>query len=167
MLSSLSGHTWGFVLWWLLMRVGDPSAPRSLMDKHRNHSWSVVNRCHRQEINLCSFKPLRYWRCLICIECARAQSFQSCLTLCNPMGCSPPGSSVHEILQARILEWVAMPSSRRSSQPGEDLCLLHWQVGSLLLAAPGKPLELHNYYQMQQLCELNDQMLVTRENSFS
>ena len=42
---------------------------------------------------------------------------QSCLTLCDPMDCSPPGSSVHEILQARILEWVAMPSSRGSSQP--------------------------------------------------
>ena len=36
---------------------------------------------------------------------------QSCLTLCNPMNCSPPGSSVHGILQARILEWVAIPFS--------------------------------------------------------
>ena len=42
---------------------------------------------------------------------------QLCLTLCDPMDCSPPGSSVHGILQARILEWVAMPSSRGSSQP--------------------------------------------------
>ena len=42
----------------------------------------------------------------------RAKSLQSCLTLCNPMDCSPPGSSVHGILQARKLEWVAMPSSR-------------------------------------------------------
>ena len=41
---------------------------------------------------------------------------QSCLTLCDPMDYSPPGSSVHGILQARILEWVAMPSSRGSSQ---------------------------------------------------
>ena len=41
---------------------------------------------------------------------------QQCLTLCDPMDCSPQGSSVYEILQARILEWVAMPSSRRSSQ---------------------------------------------------
>ena len=40
---------------------------------------------------------------------------QSCLTLCNPMDCSPPGSSVHGILQARILEWV-IPFSRGSSQ---------------------------------------------------
>ena len=42
---------------------------------------------------------------------------QSCLTLCDPMDCSPPGSSIHEISQARILEWVAIPSSRVSSQP--------------------------------------------------
>ena len=41
---------------------------------------------------------------------------QSCLTLCNPMDCSPPGSSVHGILQVRILEWVAVPSFRISSQ---------------------------------------------------
>ena len=41
---------------------------------------------------------------------------QSCLTLWDPMDCSLPGSSVHGILQARILEWVAIPFSRRSSQ---------------------------------------------------
>ena len=43
--------------------------------------------------------------------CVCAKSRQSCLTLCDPMDCSLPGSSVHGILQARILEWVAMPSS--------------------------------------------------------
>ena len=42
---------------------------------------------------------------------------QSSLILCNPMGCSPPGSSVYGILQARIPEWVAIPSSRGSSWP--------------------------------------------------
>ena len=40
---------------------------------------------------------------------------QSCPTLCDPMDCSPPGSSVHGILQGRILEWVAMPFSKGSS----------------------------------------------------
>ena len=39
---------------------------------------------------------------------------QSCLTLCDPMDCNPSGSLVHGILQARILEWVAIPFSRRS-----------------------------------------------------
>ena len=42
---------------------------------------------------------------------------QSCPTLCNPKVCSPPGSSVHGILQARILEWVAIPFFRGSSWP--------------------------------------------------
>ena len=42
---------------------------------------------------------------------------QSCLTLCNPMDCSPPGSYVQGILQARILEWVAIPFSRESFWP--------------------------------------------------
>ena len=42
---------------------------------------------------------------------------QSCPTLCDPMDGSPPGSSVHGILQAKILEWVAIPFSRGSSQP--------------------------------------------------
>ena len=45
---------------------------------------------------------------------------QSCLTLGDPIDCSPPGSSIHGILQARILEWVAMPSSRGSSSPGDQ-----------------------------------------------
>ena len=42
---------------------------------------------------------------------------QLCPTLCDPMDCSPPGSCVHGILQARILEWVAVSSSRGSSPP--------------------------------------------------
>ena len=42
---------------------------------------------------------------------------QSCPTLCDPMDCSPPGTSVHGILQARTPEWVAISFSRESSQP--------------------------------------------------
>ena len=45
------------------------------------------------------------------IACVHAKSLQLCPTLCSPMDCSPPGSSVHGILQARIPEWDAMPSS--------------------------------------------------------
>ena len=61
-------------------------------------------------------------------ECVCAKSFQSCPTSCNSMDCSPPGSSVHGILQTRILEWVAMPSSRGSFRPSywtHILQLLH------------------------------------------
>ena len=67
---------------------------------------------------------------------------KSCPTLCDPMDCSPPGSSVHGILQARTLEWVATASCRGSSPSRDQTCvssLLHWQVGSLPRAPPGKP----------------------------
>ena len=50
---------------------------------------------------------LLYIKCYVCVLIA-----QSCLTLCNPTDCDPPGSSVHEILQARILDWVAIPFSK-------------------------------------------------------
>ena len=53
----------------------------------------------------------------VCVCICGGFIIQSCLTLCSPMDCSPPGSSVHGILQARILKWVAMPSSRGSSPP--------------------------------------------------
>ena len=48
---------------------------------------------------------------------------QSCPAFCNPMDCSPPGSSAHGILHARILEWVAVPSSRGSSRPRDWICV--------------------------------------------
>ena len=76
-------------------------------------------------------------------DCIHSQSLQSCPTLHNPMDSSPPGSSVHRILQARILEWVAMLSSRGSFWPRDRTCVSyiypHWQAGSLPLAPPGKP----------------------------
>ena len=53
---------------------------------------------------------------------------QSRLTLRNCMDCSLPGSSVHDILQARILEWVAMLSSRGSSQPRDRTCVSYLAV---------------------------------------
>ena len=63
--------------------------------------------------------------------CTRAKLLQLCPTLCDPMDRSPPGSSVQGILQARILEWVAMPFSGDLPHPGNLRlsCLLHWQAG--------------------------------------
>ena len=66
---------------------------------------------------------------------------QSCPTLCNPMDCSPPGSSVHEISQTRILEWVAIPFSTGSTQPRDwtrvscigRWILYHWATREALL----------------------------------
>ena len=71
-----------------------------------------------------------------CAVCAK--SLQSCPALCDLMDCSLPGSSAHGILQARILEWVAVPSSRGSPPPRDQtLRLLHLQAGSLPLGFPG------------------------------
>ena len=63
---------------------------------------------------LCFNKPPLYWT--VRFECVCVLVTQLCLALCHPTDCSPPGSSVHGILQARILEWVASPSSMGSSQ---------------------------------------------------
>ena len=52
-----------------------------------------------------------------------AKSLQSCPTFCNPVDSDLPGSSVHGILQARILEWITLPSSRGSSQPRDQTCI--------------------------------------------
>ena len=65
---------------------------------------------------------------------------QSCPTLCFPMDCSPPGSSIHEIFQARILEWVTMSFSRASSQPRDQtLVLLHRGQTLYHLSHQGSP----------------------------
>ena len=52
------------------------------------------------------------------LACVHAKLLQSCLTLCDPMDHSLAGSSVHRILQTRILEWITMPSTRETSCPG-------------------------------------------------
>ena len=67
---------------------------------------------------------------------------QSCLTLCNPMDCSPPGSSVHRILQARIVEWIAIPFSRGSCLPKDRtrVSCISSIAGRFFTAEPlGKP----------------------------
>ena len=64
---------------------------------------------------------------------------QSCLTFCDPMDCSIPGFSVLRILQARILEWVAIPFSRGSSQPRDQTQVSCTEGDSLPSEPPGKP----------------------------
>ena len=66
-----------------------------------------------------------FYPSIICflIVYMHAKSLQLCPTLCEPMDCCPPDSSVHGILQARILEGVAISSSRGSSQPRDGTCV--------------------------------------------
>ena len=62
-------------------------------------------------------------------------------SLCDPVDCNPPSSSVHGILQARILEWVTIPSSRGSSWPGMEAGSPTLQADSLPSEPPGKFLD--------------------------
>ena len=89
---------------------------------------------------------------------------QSCLTLCDPIDCSPPGSSVHGILQARLLEWVPMPSSRESSPPrdqtqvsliaGRFFCLSHqgshWN--NVVKIPSVSSMKIHKWGEKNNLC---------------
>ena len=63
---------------------------------------------------------------------------QLCPTLCNSMDCSSPGSNVHRIIQARILEWFAIPFSRETSQPRDQIQVPALQADSLPSESPGK-----------------------------
>ena len=109
-----------------------------------------------------------------------AQSLQSCLTLWDPTDYSPPGFSVHGMLQARILDWVAMPSSRGSFQP-RDLpdpgikpvfpTSSALQADSLSTEPPGKPLSRStcNYGHMGRLSrrdQQNDEWRKARHSSW-
>ena len=86
---------------------------------------------------------------------------QSCLILSNPMAYSPADSSVHGILQARILEWVAVRFSRGSSSPGIKPGSPALQVDSLPSESPGKPTNnistyiLYSYYIQNKLFRVN------------
>ena len=60
--------------------------------------------------------------CVLIHMCACVHA-QLCLTLCNPLDCDPPGSSLHGILQARTLEWAAISFSKGSSQPRDQTCV--------------------------------------------
>ena len=90
-------------------------------------SWSYPESYGPEEITMC-----------VC------SVIQSCLILWDPMNYSPPGSSVHGILQSRILEWVAMPSSRESFWPRDWThisCIGRWFFTT---EPPGKPEEITN-----------------------
>ena len=105
-------------------------AVQSLVEELRSHTPLGHKTKHKTEAVLCvraqpcptlcnptdyrskSVVQSMFKRC-----CLRAKSLQSCLTICDPMACSPPGSSIHGILQARVLDWVASSYSRGHSWP--------------------------------------------------
>ena len=80
--------------------------------------------------------------CLIYLHKVKVLVSQLCPTLCNPMDYSPPGSSAHGIFQARILEWVAIPSPGDLPDRGNGLGSPALQADSL----PSEPLIFVSYY---------------------
>ena len=114
-------------------------------------SFSHVGTIHLESVNRLFFTFLRLWKkeISVCFDqyynkrrwIACVLSCLPCPTLRDPMDCSLPGCSVHEILQARILEWIAQFCAPPGIFPTQrsNLCLLHWQAGSLLLVPLGKP----------------------------
>ena len=105
------------------------------------YSW------HSEMINnLLKVDQMKEWWPLASM-CVCAKSLQLCLTLSDPVDCSLPAFSVHGILQARILEWVAMPSSRKSSRPRDQTSISYivsCMAGRFFISEPaGKPHSQH------------------------
>ena len=107
--------------------------------KITTHCWTTINKTmpdpNKKSYPMFNGKgeaPARWWKW--------SEVAQSCLTLCNPMDCSLPGSMVHGIFQARILEWAAISFSRGSSQPRDqtwvsciaDRCFTIWATREAL-----------------------------------
>ena len=105
-------------------------------------------------------KTLYMWNKSIAHEVKKnitcVKSLQSCLTLCDPMDYHLPGSSVHGILQTRILEWVAICSSRGSSQP-KDWTGVSWIAGGFFTS----------WAIREALCGMNQQNVIFTWSQFS
>ena len=74
----------------------------------------------RDKVGWGEISPYQSEQCIILSLCMLCEVTQSCLTLCDPMDYSVPGSSVHGTFQARVLEWVAISFSSRSSRPRDQ-----------------------------------------------
>ena len=118
-----------------------------------HESWSQDRRASNWACPTCDFTG----QCTVSTRAFQAVKVkvlvtQPYLTLCNPMDNSSPSSSGHEILQARILEWVAIPFSRGSSQPRDgtqvshnaDRCFTIWATKEAPSWALTKPCQLYS-----------------------
>ena len=110
------GHTlileWKNSVWDFLLRTSATVPEFSEPNQHQQHHYAILATSHTRMI---ACPP---------VLCASSRP-----TSCDSMNCSQPGSSVHGILQASILEWVAMPSSRGSSQPRDRTQVSHFVGG--------------------------------------
>ena len=107
-MASPTQWTWVWVnsgSWWW---TGRPGVLHSLGSQRVGHDWvTELNSMHVQALSRISLRNEMKWNEVV----------QSCLTLCNPRDCSLPGSSVHGIFQAIVLEWISISFYRGSSRP--------------------------------------------------
>ena len=129
----------GVLNWDAIRKRNRPSSDSWILDSFWcPQPWSHITTCpstaSKQErlvihcLRVDTYKKGRIsrliWNIIMqCFACVHTQLIQLYLTLCDPMDSSPSGSSVHGILQARILEWVAMTSSRGFSWPRNQTCV--------------------------------------------
>ena len=108
-----------------------------------DNCWKRILKMKRSFITLWAsqIKNVHHTRVLLVLKVKlKVLLTQSCPTLCDPTDRSPPGSSVHVISQARLLEWVAISYSRRSSPASNQTCVSCLAGGFLTTEPPGKPL---------------------------
>ena len=123
---------------------------KTIVHKMGRRTWESVDvGCETLKLHVeCSIIWGRLWiikDTYICVHECLLSRF-SHIPLCNSMNCSPPGSSVHGILQARIQEWAAVPSSRRSLRPmdwSHDSWASFIADGFFTTELPGKPKDIY------------------------
>ena len=89
--------------------------------------------------------------CVCVCVCVCVLVAQLCPTLCSPMDCSLPGSSVHGTLQARILEWIAITFAKDLPNPGNEPGYSTLLADSLLSEPTAKPFDPDSYYKILEL----------------
>ena len=179
-MASLTQRTWVWASsrsWW---KTGKPGMLQSMESQRVGHDWATqpehLDGKPPVRSTLLPSSPVLFCSgpyCLtlighvcvcvcVCVCVLGANSLQSCLTLCNPLDCSPPGSSVHVNSPGRntgvgchaLLQGV-FPTE------GSNPLLLHlllWQAGSLPLATPGKPLRIHSTWQISSIVANNKEV---------
>ena len=134
--------TWDICSGKVLGRQRGPGSSASFPCKGLSQRWEQGS---GQQWNAHACPAL--WPLVLTLACYLLSRFSHGRCCVTTVDCSPPGSSVHGILQARIVEWMAISSSRRSD-PGIKPAslpwgLLHWQAGSLPLVLPVLTLQRH------------------------
>ena len=113
--------TYSSISAWRIPWTVEPGSLQSMRSQRVGHSWEANTLgwlwTDKSEVKIIN---LTFVNILVCA--------QSCLTLCNPMDCSPPGSSVHEISQAGILEQVAISYSSGSFQSRDQTWVLMYVI---------------------------------------